>query len=372
MIAETIPLGELTKVQTGKLDANASSKNGEYPFFTCAREPLKIDRWKYDLDAVLVAGNGDLNVKHYRGKFEAYQRTYILSSLNEQRLDTRYLFHFLDKYVEKLREQSIGGIIKYIKLGMLTGAEIPLPSLDEQKRIAAILDQADALRRMHQRAIDRLHNLGQAIFHEMFGSKLDDLKTVGLKELIQGFRYGTSNKSSPSGYPALRIPNIIGGKIDLTELKTVEVTEAELKRLKLIDGDMLFVRTNGNPDYVGRSAVFSRDAVASNSPFIYASYLIRARLSDQVNPIFLQSYLSSGIGRRALRERCKTSAGQYNINTEGLGSIPVPEIKKEHQDKFAVRKANIEEKMDIFNEGLQQSEVLFNSLQQRAFRGELG
>jgi type I restriction enzyme, S subunit len=121
----TVALGDLVAIQTGKLDANASSPDGEYPFFTCAHEPLRIANWKYDLDAILIAGNGDLNVKHYKGKFDAYQRTYILSSKTD-RVDTRYLFHFLDKYLDRLREQSIGGIIKYIKLGMLTavgGAE---------------------------------------------------------------------------------------------------------------------------------------------------------------------------------------------------------------------------------------------------------
>ena len=120
-------LGGLINIQTGKLDANASSENGAYPFFTCAREPLRIDGWKYDLDAVLVAGNGNLNVKHYRGKFDAYQRTYILDVNKPNYLDVRYLYHFMDSYLVTLRAQSIGGIIKYIKLGMLRNAKIPLP-----------------------------------------------------------------------------------------------------------------------------------------------------------------------------------------------------------------------------------------------------
>lgn len=73
-----VKLGDLTKIRTGKLDANASSSNGEYPFFTCSKEPLCIDSYSYDCECVLVAGNGDLNVKYYHGKFDAYQRTYII------------------------------------------------------------------------------------------------------------------------------------------------------------------------------------------------------------------------------------------------------------------------------------------------------
>ena len=73
-----VKLGDLTKIKTGKLDANASSEDGQYPFFTCSREPLKISNYSYDCECVLVAGNGDLNVKYYNGKFDAYQRTYII------------------------------------------------------------------------------------------------------------------------------------------------------------------------------------------------------------------------------------------------------------------------------------------------------
>lgn len=120
-------LGDFVRVRTGKLDANASSEDAEYPFFTCSEEPLRIASFSYDCECVLVAGNGDLNVKYYNGKFDAYQRTYIIESTNRQALDVRYLFHFMSVYVEQLRAMSVGGVIKYIKLGYLTDAKIPLP-----------------------------------------------------------------------------------------------------------------------------------------------------------------------------------------------------------------------------------------------------
>ena len=75
-----VKLGDITKIRTGKLDANAADDDGVYPFFTCSREPLKINSYSYDCECVLVAGNGDLNVKYYNGKFDAYQRTYIIEA----------------------------------------------------------------------------------------------------------------------------------------------------------------------------------------------------------------------------------------------------------------------------------------------------
>ena len=113
-------LGDYVKIRTGKLDANAASENGQYPFFTCSIEPLRIDTYSYDCECALVAGNGDLNVKYYNGKFDAYQRTYIIESNDKTVLSVPYLYCFLNKYVETLRKQAIGGVIKYIKLGNLT------------------------------------------------------------------------------------------------------------------------------------------------------------------------------------------------------------------------------------------------------------
>jgi len=216
-----VSLGELVSVQTGKLDANASSPDGPYPFFTCAREPLRISDWKYDLDAILVAGNGDLNVKHYKGKFDAYQRTYILSSKDKNRVDTRYLYHFMDTYLETLRQQSIGGIIKYIKLRMLTDAPIPLPPLDEQKRVAAILDQADELRRKRLRALDRLNQLGQAIFREMFGDPVANPFNWPIQKLGEiGILDRGVSKHRPRNDPAL-----LGGEYPL--IQTGDVANAD-------------------------------------------------------------------------------------------------------------------------------------------------
>ena len=129
-----VELGNLVNIKTGKLDANKQDKNGIYPFFTCSEKISRINTWAYDCECVLVAGNGDLNVKYYQGKFNAYQRTYIIESKNKKELEVMYLYHFLNKYVEVLRNNSIGGVIKYIKLGDLSGIKFPLPPITIQKK----------------------------------------------------------------------------------------------------------------------------------------------------------------------------------------------------------------------------------------------
>lgn len=130
-----VRIGDLTKIRTGKLDANVSSENGKYPFFTCSKEPLKISTYSYDCECVLAAGNGDLNVKYYNGKFDVYQRTYIIEDNGSHKIYVPYLYYFMERYIEELRKQAIGGVIKYIKLGNLTEAVIELPSIEDQKAI---------------------------------------------------------------------------------------------------------------------------------------------------------------------------------------------------------------------------------------------
>ena len=164
-----VKLGELTKIRTGKLDANAASENGEYPFFTCSKEPLRISTYSYDCECVLVAGNGDLNAKYYNGKFDAYQRTYIIESNGDGRLHLPYLYHFMTRYIQELRKLSIGGVIKYIKLGNLTDAEITLPSIKEQKDACEKLEKIKNIIDEKEAQISYLDNLIKARFVEMFG-----------------------------------------------------------------------------------------------------------------------------------------------------------------------------------------------------------
>ena len=167
-----VKIGDLTNIKTGKLDANAASKEGLYPFFTCSREPLKISTYSYDCECVLVAGNGDLNVKYYNGKFDAYQRTYIIEDNGSGKLYMPYLYYFMEGYIEELRKQAIGGVIKYIKLANLTDAMIQLPSIDEQRKIVEILEKTKRILDKRKEEINDLNLLISARFVEMFGDPI--------------------------------------------------------------------------------------------------------------------------------------------------------------------------------------------------------
>ena len=132
-------LGNLIRIKTGKQDANAAVPNGQYRFFTCAQNPSRIDEWAFDCECVLVAGNCTPYVSYYKGKFNAYQRVYIIESLDQRNLVSKYLYYFLKIYMQGASKRQHGAIEKFFCLADFTGIEIDLPSRSEQLRIAGIM-----------------------------------------------------------------------------------------------------------------------------------------------------------------------------------------------------------------------------------------
>jgi len=293
---------------------------------------------------------------------------------NKDALDPLYLFYFTQTtpFVSRLTQLSIGAGYPAVSDDNILDTEIPLPPLPEQQYIAAILAKADRLRRLRRAARELGDTYLRSVFLEMFGDPVSnpkgwEVKTLsGLKTKLS---YGTSTRcyTEPKGLPVLRIPNVLGKEISLEDLKYAELPEKEVAKLSLVQGDLLFVRTNGNPDYVGRCAIFDLD-----TQYLFASYLIRARLDlSKVNPWFLATYLRTSAGRQAMSPYIRTTAGQSNIGMEGLGQIPVPLPPLPLQQQFTHVVHQFEHLRAQQREAERQAEHLFQTLLHRAFRGEM-
>ena len=154
-------VGDITPIITGKKDANFGTPDGEYPFFTCSQEPIKAPSFSFDCAAVLLAGNGDFNVKLYRGRFEAYQRTYVLSPYIDSHL--YLLFYTISANMTKLAAGSSGSTIKFLTKGMIDGINLNIPN-DEilrsfNKKVEPIQSSRESLQsqlRLLTEARDRL------------------------------------------------------------------------------------------------------------------------------------------------------------------------------------------------------------------------
>ena len=210
---EIAKLGKIAIIRTGKLDSNAAVIGGRYPFFTCDPNTLSIDVWAYDTEAVLLAGNnasGNYTAKYYKGKFNAYQRTYIIESANEEELNIRYLCYALNQQLRLLKTMSSGSTTKFLTVRMLDNLDIPLPSINIQTEIVNILSAYDDLIENNQKQIKLLEEAAQRLYKEWFvnlrfpgheNTKIVDGVPEGwsrglLKELIS-VNYGKDHKKAP-------------------------------------------------------------------------------------------------------------------------------------------------------------------------------
>ena len=149
LIAELCPNGvEYRKlsdicgtITTGRLNANAMVENGKYPFFTCDENPFRIDTYAFDTTAILISGNGSQigHLNFYSGKFNAYQRTYVLYDFSD--INPSYLFHYAKTYLRShILKYAKKGSVPYITMPMLEGFLVPVPPLPVQEEIVRILD----------------------------------------------------------------------------------------------------------------------------------------------------------------------------------------------------------------------------------------
>ncbi len=155
---------------TGKLDSNAMEEDGKYPFFTCAKEVSRINTYAFDEEALLLAGNnaaGKYDVKHYCGKFNAYQRTYVLTL----KQDWSYVLfqHQLEDKLEYLQNQSLGGLTKYLTLKILGELEFIVPPVEIQSIFADFVAQIEKQKETVKKSLEKLETLKKSLMQEYFG-----------------------------------------------------------------------------------------------------------------------------------------------------------------------------------------------------------
>ncbi|TMR78282.1 restriction endonuclease subunit S [Streptococcus pseudopneumoniae] len=355
-----VKLGELVSIQTGKLDANAAVVGGKYPFFTTAKEILWINDYVYDDEVVLVAGNGDLNVKYYKGKFNAYQRTYILS--NNSNVKMKYLYYFLDKYIEILRYQSIGGVIKYIKFNNLSNALVPMMSVSEQENIIQNFEKIDYLISKRSQQYTELSNLVKSRFNEMFG----DFYTTLFPKYKIGEKFEVSSGSTPSRDNKLYWDSGTINWVKTTEVINREMIETEEKitkfalentSLKLFPVDTILIAMYGQGQTRGRSAILKVESTSNQ-----ACGAIFPNKID--NPVFIWHQLM--LRYSELRELGR-GGNQPNLNGQLIKNFELIFPPLSLQNEFADFVAQVDKSQLAIQKSLEELETLKKSLMQEYF-----
>ncbi|MGI6394427.1 MAG: restriction endonuclease subunit S [bacterium] len=310
----------------------------------------------------------------------SFERTFLCNNFtsilrpNPEKVHPKYLFFALfynHKIGKTCRFQNKTTGIINLQLDKYLESKIPLPPLEEQIKIADILSKAENLIEKRRQSIELLDEFIKSTFLEMFGDPVRNEKgweKVKLGDIAMEFKYGTNTisdgKESDSKIPILRIPNIIGERIDYSDLKFSVINEKEKEKILLKKNDLLFVRTNGNPAYIGRCAVFN-DSIECG----YASYLIRLRLkeSSPVSANFIKSVISFPTYRQLVIRKATTTAGNYNINTEGLKSLSIYFPPLPLQNQFAETVNKVEALKEKYQKSLEELENLYGSLSQKVF-----
>jgi type I restriction enzyme, S subunit len=303
---------------------------------------------------------------------DAVFASYLIRVRLRDPADPRFISHFFQtqRYWTQISNSTRGVAQPGVNATTLKSLKLPLPPLAEQRRIAEVLDRAEALRAKRRAALAQLDTLTQSIFLEMFGDPATNPKGWPIEkigDLLESAAYGTSEKSEASGeFPVLRMNNITrNGGMDFAELKYMDLKESERERYLVRSGDVLFNRTN-SADLVGKTAIFRQ-----SGRMAYAGYLIRLRVNRENHPEYLSAFLNTRYSKRLLRGMCKSIIGMANINATELQSIKIPAPSFSVQLEFARRVAAVEKLKSAHRASLAELDALFASLQHRAFRGEL-
>jgi type I restriction enzyme S subunit len=346
---------------------------GNVPYYGANGQQDSVDGFLFDEPLVLLAEDGGHFGEPEKGvAYSIEGKSWVNNHAHVLRPTSRIDVGFLTRVLEN---RDLQPFISGSTRGKLTKASaskipIPLPPLPEQRRIAAILDHADELRTKRRRALTLLDELADSLFVDMFGDPADRAswtQTGVVADLLDSASYGTSAKAGEEGkYPVLRMGNLtVNGRLDLTNMKFMEMEDRDLEKYLVRTGDVLFNRTN-SVELVGKTALYRESA-----PRAYAGYLVRLRPNQVNTGEYLASFLNTKYAKTVLRGMAKSIVGMANINAREVQTIAIPLVPLALQLSFSTRKQALEVRRQEMLAQIRVFDELFATLQHRAFRGEL-
>ena len=258
---------------------------------------------------LLVSWSATLDVYRWAGP-RGVLNQHIFKVLPKPGVDSDYLYFALKSSLAELSAKTHGSTMKHVVRGDFESTRVRLPALDEQRPIVDVLARADGIVRLRREAQQKAAELIPAIFIDMFGGPGTNprgwpVHALGsLADVQGGLQVTRARADLPVERPYLRVANVHRGRLDLTEMKSIRLTEAEFMRTALQAGDLLVVEGHGNPQEVGRVASWD----ASIPDCTHQNHLIRARpLRDRLLPEYACALLNSEAGRQTLLRASKTT-----------------------------------------------------------------
>ena len=348
-------LGEVCKIQTGKLDANAKVDDGVYPFFTCDAKPYRINTYAFDDKAILISGNGSLvgHINYYNGKFNAYQRTYVLTQFISFYIPFLicYLKGFLRSYII---ENKKGGCIPYITLPILQDFTIPCPPLPEQERIVAELDCLSGIIEKKKQQLKELDALAESIFYTMFGDPITnekgwEIKTI--KEVAPQQEYKGDVPCKNGKYWLLNLDMVAPNTGEIIEQCLFEYEDIGNSTIKFNSDNVLYskLRPYLNKVVVPNDIGYATSELVPLCP--KKGVLNRVFFASILRSSHFVKYISSKVAGAKMP---RVAMGEFREFCVILPPLPL-------QQEFADKIEAIEKQKELIKESIKETEELFNS-----------
>ena len=360
-----VRLGDVCKKASSNIaQKDLEGHSGKYPIYGASGLIKHVDFYQQEQPyiAVVKDGAGIGRVMKLPAKSSVIgTMQYIIPN---DIVDISYLAYAME-YMN-LSKYFSGATIPHIYFKDYQKETLPLPPLDEQRRIAATLDKVSDFISKRRQQLDKLDELVKARFVEMFGDPATNPKGWDkgtIRDVVTEVKYGTSKPAVEGGtYKYLRMGNITyDGHLDLTDLKYIDVPESELDKCTVKKGDVLFNRTNSK-ELVGKTCVYNLDET-----MVIAGYIIRVRVNNRVLPEYLSAVLNSSYGKKTLAEMCKAIVGQANINAQELQNIQIviPPLELQYEFLKVIQKI---EKINLpISRSLEKLQTLKKALMQEYF-----
>ncbi|MCP9075825.1 restriction endonuclease subunit S [Streptococcus sp. CF4-2] len=358
-MSEFVSLLKTCEIATGKLDSNAMVNGGKYPFFTCAPNPLSINTYSFDDDVILLAGNnasGKFHCQRYTGKFDAYQRTYVITAKNNFNID--YIYYYLKMNLLSFSKKAQGSQTKFLTMKILNDFVIKNISLDNQIKISSVLKNIDQKIQINNQINQELEAMAKTLYDYWFvqfdfpdqngkpykssGGKMvynPELKReipegwgvekLGeLIELERGVTYAKSDiveKTTNDAIGVLRATNITGNVMDLNDL--VYLTKDKINNKQILkQNETLIVMSSGSKEHLGKNAINYYEEVIGFGAF--CSKIVPKKYSTYINT-FLQSSEFKGY---LLKQSMGTNIN--NLTNSDILDCRIILPKEEILDKF--------------------------------------
>jgi len=371
-------LGNVCKIETGKLNANEAVDDGKYMFFTTAKEPSKIDRYRWDTEALLIAGNANVGeVKHYIGKFEAYQRTYVLDKFQE---NIKYIYYYLLGNLKGILVRSkSGSTMPYIRKGDLEKFNILVPeSKNIQQKIVYVLDSIQDAIRTQENIIEKTKELNKSMMADLFkyggpsfrkGRKLkkteigeipENWEVVTIKNIGEVVT-GTTPSTLVKDYWNGDIPFVTPTDITKKYVENTEryISQKGLQKARLLPKDSILVTCIAS---IGKISITPKPCISNQQ----INAIICKENIDNEYIYYVMNHMS---------DRLKMWAGQTTspIVKKSLFEkfiLPLPKDKNE-QREIAEILQTIDQKIEIEQKKKALYEELFRTMLNKLMTGEI-